>query len=208
MSYRHFASWALVSCSAAVVACNWQIGYTGTGGSGGASHASASSSSSGTFHADGGGTGGAVNMCAGGKVGGPRPADVHVPASYDCMSPVPLVILLHDYGSTGAAAEKYLDLTAQSDARGFLYVHPDGTQDSKGKAFWNATDACCDADGSKVDDSGYLSSLIWDIRAQFNVDPKRVYLVGYEAAVKSNAAQRSASRSARDLPTRCSHCWL
>jgi polyhydroxybutyrate depolymerase len=119
-------------------------------------------------------------MCKGGVVGGPRPVDVHVPASYDCKTPVPLVILLHDYASSGAAAETYLDLAAASDARGFLYAHPDGTKDSKGNAFWNATDACCDADGTGVDDSGYLSSLIWDIRAQFNVDPKRVYLIGYE----------------------------
>jgi polyhydroxybutyrate depolymerase len=119
-------------------------------------------------------------MCKGGVVGGTRPVDIHVPASYDCTSPVPLVILLHGYGSSGADAEAYLGLAAASDARGFLYAHPDGTKDSKGNAFWNATDACCDADGSGVDDSGYLSALIWDIRAQFNVDPKRVYLIGHE----------------------------
>ena len=185
VSSRFFASWALLSCSAAIVACDWQVGYTGTGGSGGATHATSSSSSSSssgtTWNPDGGGTGGgAVNMCAGGKVGGDRPADVRVPASYDCKTPLPLVILLHDYASSGVGAEAYLDLAAQADARGFIYVHPDGTKDSKGKAFWNATDACCDAEGSGVDDSGYLSSLIWDIRAQYNVDPKRVYLIGYE----------------------------
>jgi polyhydroxybutyrate depolymerase len=118
-------------------------------------------------------------MCAGGPVGFSRPATVQTFASYDCTTPAPLVILLHDYGSTGAEAEAYFGLGAQADAMGFLYVHPDGTRDAKGNEFWNATDACCNIDGSTVDDSSYLSGLIGDVQAQYKVDPQKVFIFGY-----------------------------
>jgi polyhydroxybutyrate depolymerase len=101
---------------------------------------------------------------------------VITPPSYNCKSPVPLVVVLHDYASSGAAADAYLGIGAEADAQGFLYVLPDGTKDARGNAFWNATDAC---GGAGVDDSSYLSNMIWNVRAQYNVDPKRVYLVGY-----------------------------
>jgi polyhydroxybutyrate depolymerase len=89
------------------------------------------------------------------------------------------VILLHDYASSGAAAEAYFQLAAQADSLGFLYAHPDGVKDSAGNEFWNATNACCDDGGVATDDSSYLDNLIIQIRSQYNVDRKRVYVLGY-----------------------------
>jgi polyhydroxybutyrate depolymerase len=133
-----------------------------------------------SFDTDGGdGSTNLQNVCAGGVVGGSRPATVRTFTGYDCTTPAPLVILLHDYGSTGALAEAYFDFNSQADALGFLYVHPDGTKDSTGNEFWNATDACCNVDGSTVDDSTYLLDLISQIRDQFNVDKTRIYVFGY-----------------------------
>jgi len=136
-----------------------------------------SSGSSATTTADGG------SSADGGDdptvVGGDRPVTVHVPASYVATVPTPLVILLHGYGASGALQDLYFGMTAVSDARGFLYAAPDGTVDADGKRFWNATDACCDLHATNVDDSTYVSSLIKQIEARFNVDPKRVFLVGH-----------------------------
>jgi polyhydroxybutyrate depolymerase len=112
-------------------------------------------------------------------IGGSRPVAVHVPPGYAPCVPAPLVIVLHGYGGSGAQAETYLKLAPQSDARGFLYVHPDGTVDQTGNRFWNATDACCNLYGSAVDDSAYLSQLITDIEQSYSVDPKRVFVVGH-----------------------------
>src|SRR5689334_3038878 len=76
--------------------------------------------------------------------GGSRPVSVRVPASYDAKTPAPLLLMLHGYGSGGAFTDVYLKMTSIADAHGFFYVAPDGTRDSQGRQFWNATDACCD----------------------------------------------------------------
>jgi polyhydroxybutyrate depolymerase len=139
---------------------------------------------------DGGGTGGksttsgATSSGTGGSGGGPiiggdRPVKVIVPTSYSASTPTPLVVMLHGYGVDGAVEELYLDLTGVALARGYLYAIPNGTIDTQGNYFWNATDACCDYDGSTVDDSAYLSSVITQIEAAWNVDPKRVFFIGH-----------------------------
>jgi polyhydroxybutyrate depolymerase len=86
---------------------------------------------------------------------------------------------LHGYTSSGAGQEGYFKLTAESDRRGFLYAMPDGTTNSNGERFWNATPACCDFGRTGVDDSGYLAGLIDTVAASYAVDPGRVFFVGH-----------------------------
>lgn len=106
-----------------------------------------------------------------------RPFDVIVPDTYDPATAAPLVILLHGYGAFGSLQEIYFDLRSQVEARGFLYVHPDASSNRLGIAGWNATDACCN--DSDVDDSAYITHIIDEVSVSYNVDPKRVYLVGH-----------------------------
>jgi len=108
-----------------------------------------------------------------------RPFDVFVPTTYSTSTAMPLVILLHGYGASGAAQEAYFKLQALAEQRGFLYVHPDGTKDPGGSRFWNATDACCNLFGATVDDSAYLTSIIDHVQAKYSVDPKRIFLIGH-----------------------------
>ena len=112
-------------------------------------------------------------------VGGDRPVTVHVPASYDATRPAPLLILLHGYSTSGREHDAYFHLAPAAAARGFVYAYPDGTIDSQGNRFWNATDACCDFDRTGVDDVAYLTSVIADIRARLAIDPKRIDLIGH-----------------------------
>ena len=123
----------------------------------------------------------ADSTCAGfatGPIGGDRPVEVHVPPGYDC-TPTPLVIMLHGYSASGPIEEAYLQVKPVADARNFLYAYPDGMIDSRGYHFWNATDACCNFDGSTVDDSAYLSQLVVEIGQHYNVDPARVFFMGH-----------------------------
>jgi polyhydroxybutyrate depolymerase len=108
-----------------------------------------------------------------------RPYKPVVPPKYDPAKPTPLVVLLHGYTSSGANQESYFKLAAVAAAETFLYAYPDGTTDKNGSRFWNAGGACCNFFGSKVDDVAYLTAIVDDMSARYNVDPKRVYFVGH-----------------------------
>src|SRR3954452_9338116 len=112
-------------------------------------------------------------------VGGDRPVTVQVPPGYDPAKPAPLLLVLHGSGSSGREEDAYLHLGKEAARRGYLYAYPDGTRDSHGREFWNATDACCVLDRSDVDDATYLSSVIREIEASFAVDPNRIDLIGH-----------------------------
>ncbi|CAB4362848.1 MAG: prolyl oligopeptidase family serine peptidase [Actinobacteria bacterium] len=107
-----------------------------------------------------------------------RPFDVFVPSSYTKGTAMPLVVLLHGYGATGPIQEAYFGVQALAESEGFLYVHPTGTTNSLGKAFWNATDACCGYQ-TTVDDVAYLTGILDSVSAQYDVDPKRIYFMGH-----------------------------
>lgn len=169
------SSAGFAACSSDPVAPSGPTGASGSGGSAGTTSTSITTSTSATTAS----TGSGGPACIATTFGGDRPVDLHVPSSYACDKGAPLVIMLHGYTASGALEELYLNITAESNKRGFLYAHPDGTKSSTNKQFWNATDACCNFEGSKVDDSAYLSKLIKDIQAAFNVDSKRIYLIGH-----------------------------
>ncbi len=152
----------------ALLACSSGIGVSGVGGAA-ATTAAATTTTSGAGGSD-------VDA---GPIGGDRPVGIHVPPTYKPGTAVPLVMMLHGYGSTAMEEEFYLGITAQADKLGFLYAMPNGTTDPTGSQFWNADDACCNIYGSTVDDSTYLSNVITEIEARYTVDTKRVFLMGH-----------------------------
>jgi len=101
-----------------------------------------------------------------------------VPSSYSKNSSVPLVVLLHGYGSTGAQQESYMKFESVAEKNKFILVYPDGTIDSIGRRFWNATDACCSF-FSVVDDDAYLLSILKEMESIYSIDTKRIYFVGH-----------------------------
>ncbi len=170
---------------------------SGSGGSGGAGATTTTTSTdaassttgsqtttasgTGASTGDGGGssgTGGATGT-GGGTGTEDRPYEVFVPSSYDASTPMPLIILLHGYTATAAIQEAYLRIEPLAEELGFLYIVPEGTVDSTGENFWNATDACCNLDGSDVDDSGYLRAIVDETSARYAVDPLRVHFIGH-----------------------------
>jgi len=106
---------------------------------------------------------------------------VTVPAGYESDTPAPLIVLLHGYTSSGAGQDAYMGFSGIADDYGFLLVAPDGDRESGGdqNRFWNASPACCNFFGSEVNDSAYILNIINAAKADYNVDPNRVYLVGH-----------------------------
>jgi polyhydroxybutyrate depolymerase len=113
------------------------------------------------------------------QFGGSRPVTLRVPAGYDPSHPAPLVILLHGYSASGYVQDVIFHISSVADRYGYFFAAPDGTVDSKGFRFWNATDGCCDFDHSGVDDVAYLTGLVHDIEASYAIDAKRIYFVGH-----------------------------
>lgn len=107
-----------------------------------------------------------------------RPYMSKAPASYDPAKQYPLIVLLHGLGGSGSNINGYFALNSLVDSQGFLLAWPDGTNSGFGR-FWNATDVCCDVLNSGVDDVGYLNAVMADMSKRYNVDPKRVYIVGH-----------------------------
>ncbi|MBI3784225.1 MAG: alpha/beta fold hydrolase [Deltaproteobacteria bacterium] len=113
------------------------------------------------------------------EFGGERPVTLQVPTTYDSSKPLPLVIILHGYSANGFIQQAYLRLSNLAETQTVLVIAPDGTFDSSGNRFWNATDVCCNDPSHSVDDVAYIRGLITDIRHDYNVDAKRIYLIGH-----------------------------
>jgi polyhydroxybutyrate depolymerase len=112
-------------------------------------------------------------------VGGDRPADLFLPATYSQETPVPLLLDLHGYGGESSLHGAYTFLQAAADQRGVAYIAPNGLKDSTGNRFWNAYNACCNFVGSKVSDVDYIKSLIEEISSKVSIDQSRIYLFGH-----------------------------
>ncbi|MDE2745416.1 MAG: hypothetical protein OXI41_05455 [Chloroflexota bacterium] len=109
-------------------------------------------------------------------IGGERSADLMLPTDRG-DEPLPLVLSLHGYQGEAEAHDWYFGLSARILGWEFALITPQGTTDSRGYAFWNATDGCCNFHGSEVDDFAWLSRLVAEAREI--VDVSGVYVVGY-----------------------------
>jgi len=109
-------------------------------------------------------------------IGGERTAELLLPTNQG-DEPLPLVLSLHGYGADAETQDWYFGLSARIPAYGFALIAPQGTTDSQGNAFWNATDGCCNFYGSEVDDYAWLNQLVAEAREI--VDVSGVYVVGY-----------------------------
>jgi polyhydroxybutyrate depolymerase len=113
------------------------------------------------------------------EIGGERPAPVVIPRDYDPTVSHPLVIVLHGFGPyTGVIQSAFFGVTDMVESKDFVLVLPNGTLNEDGDRFWNGATYCCDPDNA-VDDVGYLSGLIEEAKQIYNIDAKRVYLIGH-----------------------------
>ena len=91
----------------------------------------------------------------------------------------PLLIFLHGLGGSGAEALANPELRALAERGRMFLVAPDGFVDREGRRFWNAGPACCNLDGKAVNDVARLEALIFHWRERPEIDPERVYIVGF-----------------------------
>ena len=108
-----------------------------------------------------------------------RPYEAKLPDQYSDQKNWPLIVLLHGYGANGVTQDLYFGLSHEQSRLGYLLAVPEGTVDSKGKQFWNATDVCCDFDRKGIDDVAYIDAIIDDMADHYRIDRHQVFLVGH-----------------------------
>jgi polyhydroxybutyrate depolymerase len=129
---------------------------------------------------------------------GERSFDVHVPASYDGVTPLPVILVLHGGGGNRASVRRTTcpggDLAspecmdAIADERGFIVVYPDGTAGPIGRDLrtWNAGGGedgwqCISAYAcnENIDEAAYFTALLAHLATVVHFDPERVYATGH-----------------------------
>lgn len=98
---------------------------------------------------------------------------VHVPASYDGTTPMPIVIDFHPLGGSGASWKGSTPWGAKADDEGFIMVWPTGIGQS-----WNVGMCCSTARAEQVDDVAFTRAIISSLASDACVDTKRVYASG------------------------------
>jgi polyhydroxybutyrate depolymerase len=89
---------------------------------------------------------------------------LHVPRGYRPDRPIPLLVLLHGHGASGAQIERSTMMSAKADKEGFIAVYPDG---SGLPHSWQSRDV------------SFIAQLIQQLRRQYNIDSKRIYIAGH-----------------------------
>ncbi|MCY4356110.1 MAG: alpha/beta hydrolase-fold protein [Gammaproteobacteria bacterium] len=106
---------------------------------------------------------------------------VTVPEGYDDSIPTPLIVALHGYTSNGPRIDSYMGFSRMADDYGYITVAPTAIREPEGdeNTFWNASMACCNFYGVETNDVDYIISVIDDLKSKFNIDDRRVFLVGH-----------------------------
>lgn len=89
---------------------------------------------------------------------------LHIPPSYDGMTPMPLVINLHYYGGNGYYQSLASGMSPKADTEGFLVVYPNALGYPSS---W------------KPSDVDFISVLIDTLGRTYNLDTSRIYATGY-----------------------------
>ena len=104
---------------------------------------------------------------------------IHIPRSYDPAKPTPLVVVLHGAFDTAKKVERQTGLSDLADREGFIALYPNGIILFGWLQHWNARHCCGKAMKDGIDDLGFVAGVIEQAQAHLNVDPKRIYMVGY-----------------------------
>lgn len=115
---------------------------------------------------------------------------LHVPASYDSTTPVPLLLALHQFTDTARGMQKLTGFDAIADTEGFIVAYPQGRFRR-----WNASPS------GRPDDLAFLLALIDWVDTHYNLDERRVYATGASAGgMMSQYLARNTDRIAAIAP--------
>lgn len=100
---------------------------------------------------------------------------LYIPPGLDSQQPVPLVFAFHGYGEKAIGMQRMSGLNDVADLANLLVVYPKGVFSS-----WNiGEEAPGYAIEHNIDDSAYVREILLDLSTIANIDPQRIYAVGF-----------------------------
>jgi len=98
---------------------------------------------------------------------------IHIPPSYNGLTAMPLVFVLHGVGGSDRQMEGS-GMSLKADQENFIVVYPNGTGDPRG-----FNDLIFPQPITTVDDIGFFRDMISRFEQRLHVDPKRIYAAGF-----------------------------
>lgn len=102
-----------------------------------------------------------------------RTYHVHLPPAIHAGRPLPLLLALHGWLSSGLGLAKLTNMNAVADRYGFIVVYPDGYKRS-----WADGRGIRPADKAGVNDVAFLGAVLDQVMAKQKVDATRIYVTG------------------------------
>ena len=119
------------------------------------------------------------NVLDTGVMGVRRTYRVHIPTDYNPLEPAPLVVVIHGAFDTAKGMEKFSGFSDLADRENFIVMYPNGIGILGFLQHWNAGHCCGKAASDNIDDVGFVAAAIEELRARLNIDPDRIYMVGF-----------------------------
>jgi polyhydroxybutyrate depolymerase len=110
-----------------------------------------------------------------------RTFTIHLPENYyDFGKKLPLVIGIHGTGGNARQFAEQYAFSRKADEAGFIAVYPEGVKKPGvlGLRTWNAGTCCDFAAENNIRDVEFIRLLSEQLAEKYNVDGKRIYLVG------------------------------
>lgn len=96
------------------------------------------------------------------------------PRLRDRSRAAPLMLVLHGVGNTGEQMVGVTEFDRLAEIEGFLVAYPEGVNRT-----WNGGYCCPNGGPPQPDDVAFLSGVIDDVSLREDVDPARVFAVGF-----------------------------
>jgi polyhydroxybutyrate depolymerase len=103
---------------------------------------------------------------------------VHVPPNINEGKALPLVIVLHPATANADTIAVYTGFSTKASKEGFIAVYPNGTGANSTTLYWNVGNCCAYALRNRINDVGFLKTVLSEVQKNYPVDPKRIYLTG------------------------------
>ncbi|NAY93405.1 prolyl oligopeptidase family serine peptidase [Muricauda sp. JGD-17] len=110
--------------------------------------------------------------------GNQREFILHIPQGYDGTEETPLVMVLHGGSGNAESVQGFTQMNPVSDQNGFLVVYPQGFGPASPGYSW-ADGRATSATEMEVDDVGFIEKLVSELRSEYNVDSKKIYVCGF-----------------------------